>query len=62
MFEEFVAFWCRNAIALAEEEQLYLSSKPEYKDNLNIASQKLMKIFAVKKALPWLAQKTERKF
>ena len=62
MFEEFVAFWCRNAIALAEEEKLYLSSKPEYKDNLNIASQKLMKVFAVKKALPWLAQKTEKKF
>lgn len=60
MFEEFVAFWCRNAVALAESENLYLSSKPEYKDNLNIASQRLMKIFAVKKALPWLAQKTER--
>lgn len=62
MFEEFVAFWCRNAIALAEEEKLYLSSKPEYKDNLNIASQRLMKVFAIKKALPWLAQKTEKKF
>ncbi|MCF0124396.1 MAG: hypothetical protein HUJ68_01330 [Clostridia bacterium] len=60
MFEEFVSFWCRNAIALAEEEKLYLSSKPEYKENLNIASQKLMKIFAVKKALPWLSKKTER--
>ncbi len=60
MFEEFVSFWCRNAIALAESENLYLSSKPEYKDNLNIASQKLMKIFAIKKALPWLSQKTEK--
>lgn len=60
MFEEFVAFWCRNAIALAEAESLYLSNKPEHAENLNIASQKLMKVFTIKKALPWLAQKTER--
>lgn len=60
MFEEFVTFWCRNAIALAESESLYLSNKPEHAENLNIASQKLMKIFTIKKALPWLLQKTER--